>query len=156
MRILGFGKSDTESVSEFWSRTAEKRGGQIGLCTYANYLGRTQDQILELPGLLYTVGDMVWFEDFEKNNWLARLINVGSKYQKTELGFPRSEVDYTRVVSRGAALRCIRGSVDAKNTRPLLSAAKIFFTPVVQISFTAGHSLFFEVLRQKELLGFLK
>ena len=67
-----FGRSREEDPEEFWRQTAAKRGGEIGFLTFATLLGRSADQPLDLPGLLYTVGDAVWFEDFERDNWLAR------------------------------------------------------------------------------------
>jgi hypothetical protein len=160
MRILGMNvggsESEKESFSEYWRRTAERRGGEIGLTTFATFLGRSSDKIRELPGLLYTVGTAVWFEDFERDNWLLSLMGSKRRFEKTEICFTKEEVGFTRVVSRGVAFRSIRGARDLRNTPPIHPLARIFVTPALQIGCIEGHSLFFEVMRQKELIDFLK
>src|SRR5208337_2723002 len=102
-----FGRRREESPDEFWRQTAAKRGGEIGFLTFATLLGRSADQPLDLPGLLYTVGDMVWFEDFERDNWLAKIMGGRRKFEKTEVSFSKAEVRATRLVSRSGAMRCI-------------------------------------------------
>jgi len=153
--MLGFGKPDTESVDEFWKKTAEKRGGDVGLITFATYVGRSGTELLMLAGVLYTVGRSVWFEDFDRDNWFARLIGQGKKWEKTEMGFPKSDVSFVRVVSKGSAYRCVRGALDQRQTQAVSPLARFFSSPSLQIGLVQGHSLFFEVLKQKELVDFL-
>jgi hypothetical protein len=156
MRLWGKGTENRESVEEFWRTTAEKRGGEVGLITFATYLGRSGDEILGLPGLLYTVGDAVWFEDFEKDNWMSRLLGAKRRYEKTELGFNKPDVAFTRLVSRPTAFRCIRGGLPSEKTHAVSPLGIFFSVPAVQVCFSQGHSLFFEVMRRDELVRFLK
>ena len=89
-----FGRQPEESPAEFWRQTAESRGGPIGFKSFATLLGRSQAEILELPGLLYTVGQVAWFEDFERDNWLLRIVRTRRTFEKTELSFAMAEVRY--------------------------------------------------------------
>jgi hypothetical protein len=144
-----------ESFDDFWKRTGEKRGGTVGTFTFATFLGRSRGEVLGLPGLMYTVGEAVWFEDFERDNWLARLFGGKRQFTQTEVGFDRGEVGYTRIVSRGTAYRCIRGSLDPEESRPLSGFLRIFTTSVVQVCLSEGACLFFEIMKQAEIKGFL-
>ncbi len=149
--------AENESVAEFWQRTAQKRGGEIGLYTFAAYLGRSGDKFLGLSGLMYTVGNTVWFEDFQKENWLSFILDPRKKsYTKTELEFSKGDVAFTKLVSIPNAMRCIKGGADPNKLPTISSLAKFFSTTVVQISFTQGHSLFFEIMKWEEMIGFLK
>lgn len=144
-----------ETPAEFWQKTGEKRGGTVGLFTFATLLGRSGDAPLGLPGLLYTVGDTVWFEDFEKDNWLARIIGSRQKYEKTELSFIKGEVEFTRIVSRGAAYRCIVGKVAPQSVPGLPPLLRMFVSHAVQVGLRSSSSVFLEIMREADLLQFL-
>jgi len=148
-----FGRGKEEEPEEFWRRTAEKRGGQIGFLTFATLLGRSEDRPLDLPGLLYTVGDQVWFEDFERDNWLAKIIGGRRKYEKTELSFARGEVTSSQLVSRSSAARCIAGVLPVDKLHAVSAMARIFSTPVVQVSLANGTTLFFDMIRRAEFIS---
>jgi hypothetical protein len=155
MQLFWDRKKQTESPEDFWRHTGEKRGGEVGFVTFATFLGQSGDRVLGFPGLLYTVGETVWFEDFEKDNWLARIIGGRQKYEKTELRFLVSETTFTRVISRRSAYRCIGGARDPKDLPPLSPFLRMFSTSVVQIGMKSGSSLFMEIMRQKEFLDLL-
>ncbi|MGA2974526.1 MAG: hypothetical protein ABSF77_04380 [Spirochaetia bacterium] len=146
-------KSRDEDPAEFWRQTAEKRGGAIGFLTYASLMGRSSDQVLDLPGLLYTVGDTIWFEDFERDNWLSRLISSRKQFEKTELSFEKTAVRYTRLVSRSAAARCIIGALSAEKLSSVTFLGRFISTPIAQVALTDDSSLFFDVMRRKEFLA---
>ncbi len=148
-----FGRGKEEDPQEFWQRTAAKRGGQIGFLTFATLLGRSADRPLELPGLLYTVGDQVWFEDFERDNWLAKIIGGRRKYEKTELSFGKEEITSSQLVSRSSAARCIGGALPADKLHPVSALVRIFSTPVVQVSLANGTTLFFDMIRRSEFIS---
>ncbi len=144
-----------ESFDDFWRRTGEKRGGTVGAFTFATYLGRSRGEVAGLPGLMYTVGESVWFEDFERDNWLARLFGGKRQFQQTEVGFSRDEVASTRVVSRATAYRCIRGSLAPQDARPLSPFMRLFSTSAVQICLSQGQCLYFEIMKQAEIIAFV-
>lgn len=148
-----FGRGKEEDPEEFWQRTAAKRGGKIGFLTFATLLGRSDDRPLDLPGLLYTVADQVWFEDFERDNWLAKIIGGRRKYEKTELSFGRGEITSSRLVSRSSAVRCIAGAVPADKLHGVSAIARILSTPVVQVSLANGTTLFFDMIRRAEFIS---
>ena len=148
-----FGRGREESPDEFWRNTAAKRGGEIGFTTFATLLGRSADQPLDLPGLLYLVGETVWFEDFERDNWLAKIMGGRRKFEKTELSFFRGEVRAMQLVSRSAAARCIAGAVAAEKLSPVSAVGRFLSTPIVQVSLSNGTSLFFDMIRRSEFIA---
>lgn len=148
-----FGRGKEEDPEEFWQHTAEKRGGQVGFLTFATLMGRAGDRPLDLPGLLYVVGDMVWFEDFERDNWLSKIMGGRRKFEKTELSFGRSEIRSSRLVSRSSALRCIAGGLGVDQARPVSTFSRIFSTPIVQVSLHNGTTLFFDMIRRVEFVS---
>ncbi len=148
---------ENESAAEFWRRTAQKRGGEIGLYTFASYVGRSGDKYFGLPGLMYTVGNTVWFEDFQKDNWLSSLLDARKKsYVKTEFEFSKGDVAFTKLVSFPNAMRCIKGGMDPAKVPTISSLTKFFSTTVVEIAFTQGHCMFFEIMKWEEMIDFLK
>jgi hypothetical protein len=138
---------------DFWRETGEKRGGEVSFRSFATFTGASAGAPLGLPGLLYRVGDVFWFEDFERDNWLARILTSRSKFEKTEMSFRASDVEFTRVVSRGNAARCIVGKADPKSLRPMPGFARLFSGAVMQIGLSNGTSLFFEVMLQSDLVA---
>jgi hypothetical protein len=148
-----FGARHDESPGDFRRQTAAKRGGEIGFITYALLLGRSGGKPLGLGGLLYTVGDTVWFEDFERDNWFSRIIANKSRYEKTELSFARSEVAFTRAVSRSSAERCMGGRCAPESLPAQTALAAFFSSTVTQVHLRDGSSLFFEVMLRKEFMG---
>jgi hypothetical protein len=148
-----FGKGREESPDEFWRQTAAKRGGEIGFLTFATLLGRSKDQLLDLPGLFYRVNETFWFEDFERDNWLAKIIGGRRKFEKTELSFSLQEVRMTQLVSRASASRCIAGAVAAEKLVPVSAVGRILSTPIVQVSLESGAALFFDMIRRVEFIA---
>ena len=149
-------KSKEMDPGEFWRQTGEKRGGEVGFRTFATFLGASGDKLLSLPGLLYGVGEAFWFEDFERDNWLSRILSSKQSFTKTELSFGRTDVEFTRIVSRRSASRCITGAVPAKDLRPMPAVARFFSASVTQVGLRDGTSLFFEAMLQAEFLAALK
>jgi len=148
-----FGRGREEDPEEFWRQTAAKRGGEIGFLTFATLLGRSADQPLDLPGLLYTVGDMVWFEDFERDNWLAKIMGGRRKFEKTEVSFSKAEVRATRLVTRSGAARCIGGAIPAEKLSAASAVGRILSNPIVLVTLSNGTSLFFDMIRRTEFVA---
>ena len=148
-----FRRGREEDPQEFWRQTAAKRGGEIGFLTFATLLGRSGDQPLDLPGLLYTVGDMVWFEDFERDNWLAKIMGGRRKFEKTEISFSKPEVRATRLVTCSGAARCISGAVPAEKLAAATAFGRILANPIVLVSLSNGTSLFFDMIRRAEFIS---
>lgn len=146
-------KAQDDDPAEFWRQTAEKRGGEIRFFTFATLVGRSGGNFLNSPGLLYLVGDFIWFEDFERENWLSRIFASRTKWEKTELSFSKSEVQFTRVVSRGGAARCIAGALTPEKVAPASAFTTIFSTPVIQVTLKDGSAIFFEIMQRKEFLA---
>jgi hypothetical protein len=148
-----FGRRPDDSPAEFWRKTGEKRGGTIGFMSFATLLGRSQDHIVDLPGLLYAVGGTVWFEDFERDNWFSRIVRTRDTYAKTEISFALADVLSTRLVTRGGALRSITGPVPPDALRPATLLNRIISTPIVQVAMRDGSSLFIDLINRKQFLA---
>jgi hypothetical protein len=153
MQLQLFGKRHEESPSEFWRQTSEKRGGPIDYMTYGTMLGRSGETLVDLPGLVYAVGEVIWFEDFERDNWFARIVNSKRKYEKTEFSFSRADVTSVRMVTRGAAIRCIAGGLPPDRIPRLTIIARIFSTPVAQVKMQGGTALFFDILQRQQFMA---
>ena len=108
-----------------------------------------------LPGLLYTVNSQVWFEDFERDNWLSKILGSRQKYEKTELCFDKAEVTFCRVVSRSNALRCIGGRVAAGALPAISGFARLFVAHATQVGLPDSSSVFLEIMREEEFRSFL-
>jgi hypothetical protein len=146
-------RAQDEDPAEFWRQTAEKRGAEIGFYTFATLVGRSGDRFLNFPGLLYSAGSFFWFEDFERDSWLSKIFASKTKYEKTELSFSKSEVQFTRIVSRMGAARCIGGAVAPEKLTPASLFTRLFSTPVTEIGLKDGSALFFEIMQRKEFLA---
>jgi hypothetical protein len=106
--------------------------------------------------LIYRIEERVYFEDFEKENWLVRLIARKSTYEKTEFNFKIEDIEDTKIISRNAALNCIAGYVENGETKPLSPFMRLFAKPVVQLAMKNGTSMFFDIMRPSDFLDALK
>jgi hypothetical protein len=140
-------------LASFWRGVGERRGGEVAWYSFATYLGRAAGGTKLLAGLLYRVGDRFWFEDFERESWLLRILPPRRPFAKTEVFFDRAAVSSCRVVARTAAYRCLRGAIPAAATPALGRAARLLSTPVVQVTLADDGALFFEVMRESEFLA---
>ncbi len=142
-----------EDPAAFWRETEAKRGGPIGFSTFATFVGGSRAGAMELTGLLYVVNDQAWFEDFERDNWLARIVAGNRKFEKTEFSFDLAEVVSARIVTLSAARLGIAKALPAERVNPASALARVFGTPVVHLALRDGSSLYFDVIRRRELLG---
>ena len=140
-------------LASFWRGVGERRGGEVAWYSFATFVGRAGGGAVQLPGLLYRVDDRFWFEDFERESWLLRILPPRRPFAKTEVLFDRAAVSVVRVVSRAAANRCVRGALAPAATPALGRAARLFSTPVVQVGLADGGAHFFEVMRENEFLA---
>jgi hypothetical protein len=142
-----------QDLASFWRGVGERRGGEVGFYSFATYMGRAGDGPAGLAGLLYRVGDRFWFEDFERENWLLRILPPRRPFAKTELSFERTAVAACRVVSSTTAYRCLRGGIAPGATAALGRVGRLFTTPVVHVGLADGSALFFDVMREREFLA---
>jgi hypothetical protein len=137
----------------FWRGVGERRGGEVAFYSFATLVGRTGGGPAGLAGLLYLVDERFWFEDFERENWLLRILPPRRPFAKTEICFELAAVTAVRVVSRAMAYRCLRGAVAPGSTAELGRAGRLFTAPVVQVTLADGSALFFEIMREREFLA---
>jgi hypothetical protein len=144
-----------EEARNFWKDKEAEKGGKVNFYTFATFLGRSADRQVTNGGLIYTIDDRVYFEDFEKESWLIKLISKKQKYEKTEFSFDISDINRSKIISRNSALNCIAGYVDSENTRILSPLMKLFSKPVVQIVMKNGTSMFFDIMRAGDFINTL-
>ena len=143
---------DNES-RQFWEEREKEKGGKISFFTFATFLGRSGDKQLNLGGLLYLINKTLTFEDFEKENWLLKILNRKKEYEKTELEIKKDDIVETKLVSKNTALNCISGFIEDVDTKPLTGVGGLFLQKVFQIRMKSGYSLFFEIMKTKEFLA---
>ena len=144
---------DVESEArKFWEEKEAEKGGKVTFYTFATFLGRSSDRQVTNGGLVYTIDDKIYFEDFEKDNWLAKLITRKKKYEKTELSVKKEDISLLRIVTRNSALNCIAGFCESLETKELSAFMKLFAKPVVQIIMKNGSSLFFDMMRGQDFI----
>jgi hypothetical protein len=149
-------KGVEEEARKFWEEKEAEKGGRVTFYTFATFLGRSADRQVTNGGLIYTIEDSVYFEDFEKENWLVKLIARKSKYEKTEFSFKMQDIAETRIITRNSALNCIAGYTESSETKPLSPLMKVFAKPVVQVHLKNGSSLFFDIMQASSFLDALQ
>lgn len=142
-------ETDEES-RRFWEEREKQKGGKVEFFTFAAFMGRSRDRHVNLGGLLYIINKTVTFEDFEKDNWFAKIISRKQKYEKTEFSFKTEDITEIKTVSKNSALNCISGIIDDRDTKRLSNISGLFFQALVQIKLKSGYSLFFDVMKRKE------
>jgi len=147
-----FEKQDTDT-SKFWEEREREKGGRVSFFTFATFLGRSNDKAMNLGGLLYIINGTVIFEDFEKDNWLFKILNRKREYTKTEFDIQKDDIAETKLVSKNVALNCIAGIISDTETKPLVGLQNIFYQKVFQLRLKSGYSLFFEIMKAKEFVA---
>jgi len=148
-------KDVEQEAREFWAKKEEEKGGRVKFYTFATYMGRWSDRSVALGGLVYIVKNNIYFEDFEKENWILRVVQRKSKYEKTEFSIDIDDISETKITSRNSALNCIEGFVEPGNTKTLAPLMKLLAKPVVQINLKNGSALFFEIMKAGEFINSL-
>jgi len=149
-------KFANEETRKFWDQREKEKGGKLGFFTFATFLGRSNDRSVNLGGLLYQIGNGLYFEDFEKDNWLLRIMGRKEKYEKTEFGIVFDEIEEIKTVSKSNALNSIQGFISDRELKPVSRFVKIFSQPVTQIKMRKEYSFFFEIMRYQEFLKSVK
>jgi len=131
----------------YWDEKEKEKGGEVEFFTFATYLGRSSERSAAFGGLLYIINKKIYFEDFEKESWLLRLMGKKRKYEKTEFSIDINDITKTKVTSRNSALGCIEGYVNADETKTLSLLLKIISKPIVQMTLSNGSAIFFEIMK---------
>ena len=150
-----FEKQENDA-SKFWEEREKMRGGKVSFFTFATFLGRSNDKALNLGGLLYIIDGKIFFEDFEKDNWLFKILSRKKTYEKTEFDIKRDDIVETRIVTKNMALNCISGIIEDSDTKPLGGLQAALFQKVFQLRLKSGYSLFFEIMKAKEFIAATK
>lgn len=147
-----FEKQDNDS-SKFWEEREKLKGGKVSYFTFATFLGRSKDRALNLGGLLYIIDSTMIFEDFEKDNWMFKILTKKKTYEKTEFDIQKNDIVETKLVSKNTALNCISGIIEDTDTKPLGGLQHLLYQKVFQLRLKGGHSLFFEIMKAKEFIA---
>jgi len=149
-------KNTEEDSKKFWEEVGNKKGGKVGFYTFANFLGESGGKPVSLGGLIYTVDDIIYFEDFEKDNWFAKIISRRQKYEKTEFSLRKEDIEEVKIISKSSALNCISGLIEDTGTKPFAKILAILFQSVIQIRLKSTGSFFFDIMRDKDFIKALK
>jgi len=143
-------KREREEPAAFWKGVEERRGGPVTFSTFATFVGTAGSGRRDLPGLLYVANATAWFEDFEKDNWLYRIVGANRKYEKTELSFPLAEVAEVRFVGKARVDRCLAGAVPPAAVPPVARIMQIFAAPLVLVLLKDGGGMVFDLLERRK------
>ncbi|MBN2324498.1 MAG: hypothetical protein JXQ30_12245 [Spirochaetes bacterium] len=137
-------------AQKFWAEREKEKGGKVRFFTFATLIGKSHDAAVNLGGLLYIIDNTVIFEDFEKDNWIYKIMNRKRSYEKTEFDLKVDDIAEIKLVSKNAALNCISGILPDTATKPLGGLTLLFTQKVFQLRLKSGYSLFFEIMNAKE------
>jgi hypothetical protein len=144
---------DYESPDEFWQEREEQKGGKVAYRSFAVFIGSTDTGMSNLPGLVYIINGILYFEDFEKENFLFKIISRKKKWQKTEFSIVLSNVAEVKLVSKESAIACIGGNISTSETKTLSKFRKMFAKAAIQVHMQSGYSLFLEIMEQSGFIS---
>jgi hypothetical protein len=153
------GKSSSKSseeAEEFWAEKEKEKGGKVSFFTFATFIGHTGGRPSTLGGLLYIISERLYFEDFEKDNWFAKIVSRKKNYDKTEFELNIKDIEETKIISKSSALNCIAGIVKDEDTKQVSFVTKALFQSIVQIRMKNSISYFLDIMRDKEFVTALK
>lgn len=142
-------KKEAQEPDDYWREVEVRRGGPVTFSTFATLIGHSGAGRVDLPGLLYVANSVVWFEDFERDNWLYRLMGGNRKYQKTEVSFPLADVIHVRLVSKARGDRCVAGAAAADALPAASRISQFFSSPFVLVTLKDGSAVVFDMLERR-------
>jgi hypothetical protein len=119
-------------------------------------MGSSGSRPTSLGGLLYIINERLYFEDFEKDNWFAKIISRKKNYEKTEFDLNIKDIVEIKTISKSSALNCIAGILKDEDTKPVSVVTKALFQSIVQLQIKNSISYFFDIMRDKEFVAALK
>jgi hypothetical protein len=143
-------QKQTEDPADFWHGVETRRGGPVTFSTFATLAGHSGSGRIDLAGLLYVVNGTAWFEDFQKDNWLYRVMGANRKYEKTEVSFALAEVASVRFVSKFRASQLMAKAASPVVLPEASRFLQFFSTPFVQVALGSGTTLFFDILERRK------
>ncbi|MBI9100181.1 MAG: hypothetical protein JEY91_16990 [Spirochaetaceae bacterium] len=137
-----------KDAEQFKTEREEKFGGKIRFLSYARFIGRASTKkVLNRGGLLYVIGDNLYFEDFERTAGVMTMFNHKENYTKTELSFDLGEISMVKKINEKSAISSVRGNTEENQILPVTKGFLGFFvTPVVQIMVHNQTSLFLDIM----------
>ena len=149
-------ENDNQDQDNLIEDLEQEHGGKIRFKTFAFFLGKDSDVILNKAGLLYVIEDRLYFEDFPKTGGLARFFTKMAKYEKFKFSIPLDRIVSMKTVSYRNANRCISGRISAAEVPEVSTLAKIFSKNAWQLDFDDGDAYFFDILDYKAFYSFCK
>lgn len=143
-----------DEKERFIKEREEKYNGEIRFMTYATLIGSAgSKKTADRGGILYAIGDILHFEDFEKHNALLAMMGRKEDYSKTEMSIGLDEITVAKEVRPKDANICIFGLADEEKISPSPGGiAGFFIKPVIQFLLKDRPSLFFDFLDKEGVL----
>ena len=148
--------STDSSAVGFWKEREDEKGGKIRFNTFATFIGRSGEKKVDLGGLVYLIDNLVYFENFAKDNAFLKILTKTKEFQKTEFSFSVHGIKSVKEVSQGEAANCINGVVPDTETKPVTSFLRFFANPVLQVQMEGGYSYFFDIMKRKEFIEIVR
>ena len=128
----------------------EENNGKIIFKTYALYPGKSGKKSPNLGGLLYVVGDLLIFEDFERQGGMMQLlVKRKEKYEKTKFSFKLSDISRVYSVTRSAAVKAVKYHADPGTIQPASPVTRFLQRTISQLLMEDGSAYYFELFDEK-------
>jgi hypothetical protein len=152
-----YNENNTNQEQEAVLRQIEEAcGGPIAFKTFAFYLGNSAGRAGERGGLIYIVGDDLYFEDFEKTGGLSQFFRKKTAYEKLRFSIPVRSIDRIQVTTERSARRCIRRITSPADIKEPPFWLLWFSRKVYMIERAGGPAEFFDILDDAAFLAFLR
>lgn len=143
-------------ILEFWNNIEKENNAKIDFRSYAILLGKSSDTFLNIAGLFYIINYKIIFENIEKSSNLFRFFTKKEEFHKYKICVFLKEVLDVGEITNKTARRCIYGSMNHLETKPISTYHRFFSRGVCQIRLRSDSSLFFDLLDSKNFICFFE
>lgn len=146
------GDTMDQNAHDFIKELEEAYGQPIGWRTYSMWFGHSDGTVREFGVILFLIGDIIHYEDFEKQRsllgfQLPKKANTPA-YVKMKGSFSRKDVVDIQKVAKTSAEAWLRTSVP-QPPRPVGKLASLLRQTVTMVTLRDGTRMFFELLDEK-------
>lgn len=142
-----------KNTEAFIQEIEKRRGGPMGFRTYATWFGASTGEIRDYGVFLYKIGDVFFFEDFERQPTIFGIkIPEGKNkkpYEKLEGSFRASDIVSSRLVVKKRADFIITAKGDLNRLQDPNFLQKFFSELVTEITLADGRKYYMQLLDPK-------
>lgn len=135
-----------------------KHNGKIVFSTFAKFIGEGYSKkILNSNGILYIIGDFIYFEDFEPQKNILTMYNDKDNYEKFEFSILLSSIINIKEIRDKDAINSIMSSVSQKDIDAVpMGIRRFFIHSVVELEIVDKAPMFLDFLKNSECIQDIK